>query len=440
MIALDYRNALSAAIGSPHGIEAEELHNEMPGLEKLCRTVVKEKMEGKYPFAELPYRLNAAQDTLDYAEKCRHTFKDMVHIGIGGSCLGAKAIVHSLSHPYADLLRDDRRGSHRRIFFVDNVDSDVISALFDIIDPRETLFHVVTKSGGTTETIAAFLLFLKRLKDQCGEEYRNHLVATTDSEKGFLRSFAKEEKIASFHIPHGVGGRFSALTPVGLFPAAFTGIDILQLLAGAAAEDAVCSSANPEENVAALHALINVLLARRKGKRIAVLMPYSGRLKDISDWFVQLWAESLGKSVEIGPTPLSATGTTDQHSLIQLFNEGPNDKLITFIRVEHAERELEIPAILKKDEAVDYLQGRKLSEVMSAEQRGTEQALRKNGRPTTTLAIDAITPRSIGALLHFFQMQTLFAGRLYNVDPFNQPGVEAGKKITLSLLKGLSPL
>jgi glucose-6-phosphate isomerase len=300
---------------------------------------------------------------------------------------------------------------------------------------------VVTNSGETVETIAGFLIFLQALRERAGRDWKAHLVFTTDPDKGFLRRLAKKEKIEAFAIPPGVGGRFSVLSPVGLVPAALAGIDIRKLLAGADRMETICSRTRAEDNPAFVAALIHHLLDTKRGKTMSVFMPYARALRDVADWFVQLWAESLGKRLSLagkivhtGQTPIRALGATDQHSVVQLLTEGPNNKMIVFVEVERFRGDVEIPPLYPDDETTGFLGNQTLGRLINAEKRGTEVALTDAGRPSYTLRLSTISPESVGELLYFLEVQTAFAGMLYGINAFDQPGVETGKKAAFALL------
>jgi glucose-6-phosphate isomerase len=246
--------------------------------------------------------------------------------------------------------------------------------------------------------------------------------------------------MAALDVPPGVGGRFSVLTPVGLFPLAAAGVDVGALLAGAGHLDAHLSRPGLWDNPAYLFAAIHVLFLRR-GRNVHVLMPYSDALKDVADWFRQLWAESLGKRLSldgaevcVGPTPVGALGTTDQHSQVQLFMEGPQDKVVTFVEVDEPRREVDLPPEFPGHAEVEYLQGKTLGTLLRAEKRATEAALTRRGRPNLTLSLPRVSAHGVGQLLHLLQVATVFAGGLLGIDPLDQPGVELGKELTFGLL------
>jgi glucose-6-phosphate isomerase len=320
---------------------------------------------------------------------------------------------------------------------LDNVDPRTIAALLDALALPRTLFVVTSKSGGTAETMAQFLVVAGRLRD-AGLAAAEHFVFVTDPAKGALRALAGSEGIAALDIPPNVGGRFSVLSPVGLLPAALVGIDTGELLAGAADMRTRCAPARLAENPAGAFAVLQWLADRELGKSTHVLMPYSDALRDMAAWFVQLWAESLGKvgpdGEGVGPTPLAALGATDQHSQVQLFMEGPPDKTITFLTLASRKADVQIPALHQDVKELAYLGNHRLGELLDVEQRATAGALARRGRPNMTLQLDAADAWHLGALFMFLECATIHAAMLYDVDPLNQPGVELGKHFTYAIL------
>ena len=365
---------------------------------------------------------------------------DVVVLGIGGSALGPIALRTALRPPQWNLLDATARSGHPRLHVLDNVDPANISALLARLDLRGSLFVVTSKSGGTAETMAQYLVVRARLTATLGEvAARERLVFVTDPEKGALRAIARAEGVAALDIPANVGGRFSVLTPVGVLPAALMGIDTARLLAGAAAMRTRCATDDLATNIAGAFATLQHLADTKHGRRIQVLMPYSDALRDMAAWFVQLWAESLGKHRTpgdggVGPTPLAALGATDQHSQVQLFMEGPADKSVTFIGVEQVSGDVEIPRLHADIAELAYLGGHRLGELLDIERRATAGALARRGRPNMTLTLEAVDPFRVGQLLMLLELATAYAGQLYGVNAFDQPGVELGKQFTYAML------
>jgi glucose-6-phosphate isomerase len=314
-----------------------------------------------------------------------------------------------------------------------------VGALLDRVQLARTMFVVTSKSGGTAETMAQYLVVRDRLEQAVGSAAKERIVFVTDPAKGALRTLARTEGVAAVDIPPAVGGRFSVLTPVGVLPAALVGIDTQQLLDGAAAMAGQCAIETLSKNPAGLFASLQYVADTKLGRHIHVLMPYSDQLRDIADWFVQLWAESLGKHRApgdrgIGPTPLAALGATDQHSQVQLFMEGPPDKTLTFISVAEPSRDLPIPSLHGDVPELAYLGGHRLGELLSIEQRATAGALARRGRPNMTIHVDRVDAWHMGALFMLLEIATIYAGELYGVNPLDQPGVELGKQFTYAML------
>ncbi len=328
------------------------------------------------------------------------------------------------------------------MFFVDNVDPDQFSSLMESIKLDKTVFNVITKSGGTSETMAQFMIARGLVKKDLGKKaLKKNFACITDPEKGNLRKIVRDEKLRSLEVPPLVGGRFSVFTPVGLLSAAVSGIDIDELLAGAASMDMRTSRPGIWENPAYLSAALQYLADTKKGKNISVMMPYSQALKDVADWYRQIWAESLGKRLDLqgnvvhtGQTPVKALGATDQHSQVQLYMEGPNDKTFTFLRVEEFDTKVTIPKDFTDIPGAAFLIGKSLNQLINAEQAATETALMSAGRPCATITVPAVNPFTLGQILYMFEVQTAFAGGLYGIDPFDQPGVEEGKLLTYAMM------
>lgn len=374
------------------------------------------------------------QDTAritDFVDALDAKFENMVVLGIGGSALGNKALYSALR---------TEAGLKRKVYVYDNVDPVFLHEILAEIDLEKTVFNVITKSGTTAETMSGYMIVLDILRRKFPQDYRKRLIITTDQEKGFLRQVVNSEGFPSFVVPDNVGGRFSVLTDVGLLSSAFAGIDIKALLKGAAQMREISEIKDITLNPPLLNGLLHFLYMRQ-GKNISVMMPYSNSLYDFADWYRQLWAESLGKRYDIsgreiyaGQTPVKALGTTDQHSQIQLYTQGPNDKVITFLTVEHWHHDYVIPAIHPEREEVNYLGGKKLSELLNAERLATEYALCQAQRPNANLIFPEISAENLGAAIMMYQIQTVFTGKLLNINPLDQPGVEAGKIATYALM------
>lgn len=443
MLKFSYRNSDQNIIGSEHGLD---LNFEFSQYQEKIKNIIaslnqrKDKPGQWLQWMNLGYSEETVWYVKEFASMVKGKFDNILVLGIGGSALGGMAVTEAILKPYWNLLSKEQRNGYPRIFFLDNVDADCMSALLEIIDLKKTLVNVITKSGSTTETMAQYLIIKDLLEKELGEDYRQNIVATTDKDNGIMRQLANQEGYKTFVVPNDVGGRFSVFSAVGLLPFVLVGLDIDNMINGIKDMDLALKNTDIFENIAAQGALVQYLMDTVKGKNISVMMPYSSRLKYIPDWFIQLWAESLGKEynkngekVNIGPTPIKAIGATDQHSQVQLYNEGPNNKIITFIRVENFDNKLEIPKIFEYT-GVGYLGGKTINDLLNAEADSTAVSLLDYSRPSVTITLDKIDEYNIGQLLYMLEVQTAIAGELYGVNAFNQPGVEQYKNYTYALM------
>jgi glucose-6-phosphate isomerase len=358
------------------------------------------------------------------AEEIRRNSEYFLLLGIGGSALGPKAIVEALS-PFHNLRVSPR------VFVYDNIDPTTLSSILSIIDLRKTTVNVITKSGSTVETMSSFLILMKALRDIHEERFSKCIIATTDPKKGILRETATKEGFRTLSIHPDVGGRYSVLSPVGLLPAAVAGIDIDDLLNGARDMVKRCSEGDVWKNPAYMYGALMYLMEQERHGKVSVLIPYSDRLKVLSEWYCQLWAESLGKDGG-GQTPYPSTGTTDQHSQLQLWMEGPKDKVITFIGIKDYGDDIPIPDM--GIEPLGYLRNHTLADLIRAEQEATELALTRAGRPNMRIELPVIDSYHLGQLFLFFELATAVTGLLYRINPFDQPGVEEGKRLTYGIM------
>lgn len=438
-IVLDYGAMLSDRLGG-RGVSPDSLARVADRFGEIHADVRARRDSGELGFYQLAYddaQVRAVQDLADTVQQ----FEVLVVLGIGGSALGTTALRDALRPPLWNELDDEQREHYPRLYVLDNVDPATVGALLDRLEPGRTLFNVVSKSGSTAETMAQFLVVREWLEAALGDAWRRHLVLTTDPEKGFLRDLARDDEVPSLVVPPAVGGRFSVLSPVGLFPAGMIGIDTPALVAGARAMVERCDTDVLADNPAATFAALQYLADEEAGAPIHVMMPYADRLRSIGDWYRQLWAESLGKrldrsgaEVHRGPTPLNAVGATDQHSQVQLFMEGPFDKTVTFLAVTDPGDDVAIPSLYADRDAVGYLGGATLGGLLDAERRATAAALTRHGRMNMTLELPTVSAHSLGQLLMLLEIATVYAGALYGVDPLDQPGVELGKQLTYGLM------
>ncbi len=439
-ITLDYTNVMADAVGKKNGLLPENFDALQKRADKIHRSLLKRRKSGDKPFYDLPYKIDEARALVRAANGIKKKFTDLVVLGIGGSALGTTALLTALTHPESHRLPASKRGGVK-VHVADNIDPEQFGALLSTLKLKRTVFNVVSKSGSTAETMSQFMIVIDLLQSKLGKDWRKHLVLTTDAKSGLLRKLADQHKLKSFIVPEGVGGRFTVLTPVCMLPAAAAGVDVIGLLEGAARMDERCRSASLGKNPAYLFSAIHYLLDTTKGKRMSVMMPYSYRLKDIADWYRQMWAESLGKRVDVdgnevftGQTPIKALGATDQHSQVQLYVEGPFDKVVCFLETQTFEKDVAIPNVFTDMPGASYLGGHTLGGLLATEKEGTEYALTTNSRPNMTITLPTINAHSIGQLLYMLEVSTAFSGGLYNIDAFDQPGVEFGKEYAYAMM------
>ncbi len=436
---LDYNNVMKDAIGDK-GICSCEFEKNAALIAKAHETVMSNRGKGWQEWCDLPFVDEAYLDEIiAYGAEVREKADSFVLFGIGGSALGPLAVANALLHLRHNELPVNVRKAPK--FYVeDNVDPERMKALLDVIDLKTAYFNVVTKSGETSETLSQFLILYALLKAELGEaEAKKRIVVTTTIGKGTLYNVAEKEGFKVYGVGKGVGGRFSVLCPVGLVPFAVLGIDIKAMLKGAATLSKASENTDVTKNPALMSAFIQYAFMK-KGCNVSVMMPYADSLKYMSDFYCQIWGESLGKAVDndgntvyAGQTPAKALGVTDQHSQVQLYTEGPFDKVVTFLAVDEYRDEVVITDD-KDVNACDFLKGHTLNELISCERKATEYALKKAQRANFTVTLPVVNAETVGELLMYYMYETAFAGALLNIDTFNQPGVEEGKKATFAML------
>jgi len=446
-IRFDYRGALAETVGPKNGLTKAEWAELAEQAEHAVNRINDHR--GETPYRDAPHdpAISKINEVKTLVDACRQSMdiQDVVLLGIGGSALTARALMTALASPFWNALSAEARRGRPRLWVIDNIDPAEVEATWGQIRDRldHTLFLVISKSGATPEPLAQALA----ISAWAGAAWKDHTLVVTQPGPRPLRNLAgawgiPPERILDAH-PQ-VGGRFSGLTAVGLLPAALIGCPIDRILEGARTMDRRCTPADLQTNPAAQAAAVQVGLYR-KGKRISVMMPYAAALRDVADWFRQLWAESLGKVDDrgefVGPTPIKALGVTDQHSQVQLYREGPADKVFTVLSVEafdgHTAAVPETPDGLDPDTkgAIAYLTGHSLADLLDAERRATVWAMAGlSGRPTVEIALPTVSPHTVGQLLYMLMVQTSIAGEMLGVNPYNQPGVEAGKEATRALM------
>ncbi len=445
-IKVDIARARSSAVTAEHGVTPAELKALAPRVLEAHNALRADRARKRQGF----YDLHKDKAMLAAVKKSARGFatqgyENLVVLGIGGSALGIRTLVTALRPPYYNLLSKDQRGGRPRLFVMDNIDPETFGAMLELCPPEKTLYNVISKSGGTAETLSQLLIVLESIEKAVGKSaVKRHVVVTTGAAKAkgrpsSLQHIKSAYGLSGFSVPTNVGGRYSVFSAVGMFPAAVLGIDVDALAGGCRAMDRRVSKASIEDNPAYLRAAIHYSLSERKGKSISVMMPYSDRLRDVPDWYRQLWAESLAKNAPLdgsaplscaAQTPIKALGVTDQHSQLQLFLEGPNDKVITILEQSAFGRSLKIPNTVRKTAGVAYLQGKTMNRLIASERKATADALRDADRPVIRVTLPRVDEHAIGQLLYMLEVETAMAGRLFNVNAFDQPAVEAIKVFT----------
>jgi glucose-6-phosphate isomerase len=438
-IKVDIAKARAAAVGPDHGVTPGELKAIAPRIADAHELLTHQRLNKEYGFWDL-YKDDV---TFNGIRAVAHPFRErafqnLVILGIGGSALGTTALVSALRPKFYNLMTKRGRKGFPRVFVMDNIDPVSFHEMTRLCKPDKTLYNVISKSGGTAETMSQLMIVMAHLEKKVGaNKIKDHLVVTTNprgTEKSLLHPVADEYGLTEFEVPANVGGRFSVFSPVGMFPAAMLGMDLDAFREGCAAMDARCQNAALKDNPAYLRAAVHYLADTRKGKCISVMMPYADCLYDTADWYRQLWAESLGKKFSLdgeevytGQTPVKALGATDQHSQVQLYREGPNDKLINILEVRRFGKTLKIPDTLSSLTDLDYLRGKSMNKLMTAEMKGTIDALTVSQRPVIRVTLPRVNEHAVAQLLYMLEVETAMAGQLYNINAFDQPGVEEGK-------------
>ena len=432
-VRVDYGFCMEQVLGAGRGISEAVMEALGREIVPVHERVVREHDQGVLGFMDLPHQPDSNLERIEAeAARLRELGDTLLVLGIGGSALGARAVDMALGGWWRDVV-----GRDWRVLVVDNSDPRFFGQLLEGLDLGRCVVNVVSKSGTTAETMAQYMAVRRALEERLGkQEALNRLCFTTDPEKGVLREIARSEGVASLEVPPNVGGRYSVLSAVGLLPLAFAGHDIRALLKGAARMAGRCTGSSLEDNPAYMFAALAVEHMRR-GCNILVMMPYSSDLYGLALWFAQLWAESLGKrrgTVEVGQTPVAAIGATDQHSQLQLYMEGPRDKLIVFITLDDYGCDVPIPPIHPHIPAVAYLGGKTMAKLIASEARATAAALAAQGRPSMALRCSRVDPYCVGAVIYLLELATVAAGYMLGVNPLDQPGVELGKQLTYGLM------
>lgn len=436
----DPTNLSASLVGSTHGLSADQVRAAESRAAEALAAFRARFDAGTYGFPSLPYDKKLITSITKFAASVAGSYDTVCVVGIGGSALGAWALDCGLRGPHP--VQPTHSPKNPRLVILDNVDPVFIANALASMNPKKTLVVPIAKSGSTAETMATLLVVLEWLKKGLGaKKALSRLVVVTSAARGDLKQFATTNQLPTFHLPDNVGGRFSVLSAVGLVPAALCGFDIKKLCQGAAAMTERCWSNDLNTNIALRSALHHYLIWTTRKKSIQVVFPYANSLWGLAFWFRQLWAESLGKAktrsgkkVNVGQTPVAALGATDQHSQVQLYIEGPNDKVFTFLAVG----KWATPGAIAKEktgyDSFDYLAGQSLAKLIDSERLATAAALTANSRPNCTFTLDRVDEAHLGGILQMFEFQTAFMGELLGIDAFDQEGVELGKRFTFGLM------
>ncbi len=384
-------------------------------------------LPGKIKAEEIIAIKNAAERFIDESEL-------VVVIGIGGSYLGARAVIDALTHNFSCIQSQKARKYPLILFAGQNLSEDYLSDLLEILDKKDYSIIVISKSGTTTEPAIAFRILKQHIEDKYGKDIsKRRIIAITDKARGSLKKLSGKSGYETFVIPDDVGGRFSVLTPVGLLPIAIAGLDIGELLEGAKEMSAAIKGTSSfEKNIAFYYAAIRYLLFN-KGKVIEMLVNYNPSLHYFTEWWKQLYGESEGKQGK-GIFPAGADLTTDLHSMGQLMQDGVRNIFETILWVEKPRKELTVPEDKANYDELNYIAGKRINEVNEKAMLGTEQAHKAGGLPVIKISIPELNERNLGALIYFFEYACALSGLLLEVNPFDQPGVEEYKKNMFKLL------
>ncbi|MFN8575665.1 MAG: glucose-6-phosphate isomerase [Candidatus Sericytochromatia bacterium] len=442
-ISLDYNNMMSFMIGENHGLKQNEIDSMLEKAKLAHKQVFTKSGKGNdfLGFLDLP---NKSQDEINKIKEVANSLADnsdiFISLGIGGSYLGAKALFDALKSPYYNELSREKRNNRPRIYFEgNNLDSDSINYLFDLLPSKNTgdvrdkfSVAVISKSGTTIETALSFRLFQEKSKEFYGNEHNKYIIAITDQAKGKLKDISDKENYESFVIPDNVGGRYSVLTPVGLLPAAVIGIDIEQLIAGAKYMKQICESDNIKENPAIMYAVIQYL-SYKKGKNISAMAAWAKCLESVGFWYDQLSAESLGKDGQ-GRVPFTIVNNRDLHSRGQELQDGEHNTVVTNLFIQKSNRDITFTKNELDLDSLNYLDGKTVKSMQFGALEGTNYAYASAQRPTMNILIPELNEFTLGQLFYMFEVSTVIEGYLNDINPLDQPGVEAYKKFMFANL------
>ncbi len=428
---------LDNAVGS-HGLTENGLSLWLTRVQYIIATIKQSYHDNSLRLLQVPSQTDDIDPAYEAMEKLTQGAKTVVFLGTGGSGLGGQTLAQLGGW---SIHGDERNANRPEIIFYDNLDPRTLSSAIQTLDLATTRFVITSKSGGTGETLVQAVVILKAIKEAgLAGEIPNLFLGLTEPHKegknNGLRAMCEALNIPLLNHDTGVGGRYSCLTNVGLLPAISCGLDVRALRAGAQETlQTLLDSQKPEEVHAAVGAAVAVGLSKDKGVENLVMMPYSDRLARFSAWYVQLWAESLGKQGE-GTTPIGALGPVDQHSQLQLHMDGPKNLMVTFLRTKCAGVGPAVDEELARMCGLDYMIGHTVGDLVDAQQNAVPEALLSVNCPVRTIDVDPLNEHTLGGLLMSFMLETILAAGLLGIDPFDQPGVELGKILARKRLGG----
>lgn len=421
MLTLDIKGTLAKVLTPSHGIPDSEFSAVRTSMRRYTEEWLAEREKGMHVWSMNPYDKDMIGDVKALVENMKkENIRTIVWVGIGGSGLGPKVLQEVFETPDSPAL-----------VVIDTIDPASLAMHLELIDWKNSLLVVVSKSGSTLETMAAFFACFEKLKSAVKTHPGNRVVAITDPEGGPLRALARQQRFHTLSIPPEVGGRFCIFTPVGLLALGLLGGDIAQFVRGAKEMDTYCQETTLAKNPAASLAAVQYLLDTRRNYPIRVIMPYGDRMFSLGRWEQQLLAESLGKSDGFNPIPVAAVGTQDQHSLLQQWMAGPRKAWHLFLR-EIEKPRLEVPR--QVPEAFAYISGKTFGQLLDACYEGTSQALTSAKRPHVTISLQRLDEYHLGQLFFLFMTEVVYLGKLYRINIYGQPAVEIGKQITKGIL------
>ena len=439
-LTLDYTNCLASSIGATHGLTDAELETLVAKFPKHHENIEEVRSSGESSFFEMPYQDTAPLDALVKEHKGK--WEAVVVVGTAGATIGIECLMTALRPRFWNQLSAKDRKNSPRILVLNNADPSSLDDTLNIVDPKKTLFLFITHSGNTAETNALFLIITDWIKKKSGKTaVGKQVIVSTDIERSPLAEACKADKIEIIDVPTNLGSRFNILHLSTLFPAALCGIDTSALLAGAAAMDKRCRHDNALENPAYMHSLIHYLLTRKRRKTMHAMMAFSDRLMGPVAWYNHMLGVSLGKmlnkkgkAVHVGPSPVSCAGPTGCYGQMQLYQEGPFDKVLTFLTVKDHGTDSTIPGGYEKVEGMSYLSKATVTQLMDQAYIGAANVITKAGRPNMTVILDDISEQSLSGFFYMMELSTAMSAELYGIDAFDQPGVDSNKQSVFAQL------